>query len=211
MALVTTTLNGAVAIDANSITITSATGVTAGMFARVDDEVIQVDKTYTSGVVLRVLRGRDGSSTAVHPTGSNITFYLGTDTTTLAPQGINSFQTGGRVRTINSYNVAGAIAHPVPGTDMVAVLNGTSVLAMTLVSPTKDLDGSVLTVIGNGIAAHTVTYTTVGFGNVGGTADVMTFSATQQQGFQCMAMGGIWILIGPLAVATASVSGPSLA
>lgn len=210
MALVTTTLNGAVTADTNTITVTSATSLVAGMFAVVDQEVIQINKTYVSGVVLQVLRGRDGTATAAHPTGSNITFFLGTDTTTLQPQGQTQYLIAGRVRTLSSYNAAGALTLPAPGTDTVAILNGTSVLAMTLANPTKDMDGSILIVCGNGIAAHTVTYT-AGFGNVSTTADVMTFGTTQAQAFQCIAANGIWNLLGPLAVATANVSGPSLA
>ena len=211
MTLATTTLNGAVAVDANVITVAAATNFAAGGFLRIDDEIMQIQKTYLSGLVIPVLRGRETSLTAAHVTGANVTHFLGTDTTTLAGQVVGSFITAGRARPIISISASGAIPNPVPGIDTVVVLNGTSVLTMTMTSPTKDCDGTLLTVIGNGIAAHTVTYTTVGFGNVGTTADVMTFSATQQQGFQCMAMNGIWVLLGPLAVATASVSGPSLA
>jgi hypothetical protein len=90
-------------------------------------------------------------------------------------------------------------------------INGTSVVAITLTSPLRSQSGKVVTFVGNGIAAHTITYTTTGFGNVGATADVVTFGANQMQSLQMIASGGFWVLLGPLATATANVSGPSIA
>ena len=90
-------------------------------------------------------------------------------------------------------------------------LNGTSVIALTIVNPTMDQNGKVVTFAGNGIAAHTITYTTTGFGNVGGTSDVVTFSATQMQTFNMIAVGGFWLHYGALGTATANVTGPTVA
>jgi hypothetical protein len=77
---------------------------------------------------------------------------------------------------------------------MVAILNGTGVLAMTLANPTKDMDGCQLTIVANGKAAHTITYT-AGVGNGGGTMDVGTFNATEATGCVLMAVNGFWVLI----------------
>lgn len=211
MALNTTTLSAACAATDNSILVAAATGAAPGGFVLIDGELMKIMQTYTTGTTIPVLRGRDGTLTGAHPVTANVTIFLGSDTSQLAPQAPTGFPYSGRVRTVASYSANGVIANPTVGTDALAILNGTAALAMTIASTTKDSDGSILIIAGNGKAAHTVTYTTTGFGGVGGTADVLTFSATQAQAVQMIAANGVWNLLGPLATATADVSGPSLA
>jgi hypothetical protein len=64
---------------------------------------------------------------------------------------------------------------------------------MTLANPTKDMDGSMLYIVANGKAAHTVTYS-AGVGNGGGTMDVGTYNATEATGCALMAVNGFWVL-----------------
>ena len=92
---------------------------------------------------------------------------------------------------MTSYSATGAIALPLPGADAVAILNGTSALAMTLANPTKDMDGCVLYVVGNGKAAHTITYT-AGLGNAGSGLDVGTFASGAQLCQSFIAANEIW-------------------
>jgi hypothetical protein len=211
MALTTTTTTAAIALNDKVISVTSATGFAAGSLVLVDVELMQVTKEYVSGLQIPVLRGQDGTQQIAHVVGTNATVGTGTDFATPIPGGIAPITyPQQRGRDVRYYAAAGAITNPVGGRDMLAIIIGAA-KAMTLTSPTKDMDGSVLTIGGGTAAAHTVTYTTTGFGGVGATADVMTFSATQAQAFQCIAINGVWNLLGPLATATASVSGPSLA
>ena len=117
-------------------------------------------------------------------------------------------------RDIVSYSAAGAITLPRIGGDMVAILNGTALLAMTLAQPSVAQDGSRLLILGNGKAAHTVTLPAAsGLGNVGATADVITFAAAQAQGIEVVACGGFWVTAGmntAVAGAGATINGVGL-
>lgn len=187
MALTTTTLASPVSINDISVVVASATGFTAGLPFRIDGEWCQVAKSYVSGTTIPCARGLDGSATAAHRTGANVSVGLASDFAVPLPQTVVTapLQPG---LPIYSYSASGAIP-PIQG---IHVLNGTSLLTMTLTSPTKDQDGQILIIIANGKVAHTVTYT-AGFG--GGTtgADVVTFSATAQLACLSMAMNGVWV------------------
>lgn len=193
MALTTTTLSSAVAQSDVSIVVASATGFAAGNLVLVDMEVMQVGKSYVSGTTIPVQRGLDGSQQTTHKASANVTTFLASDQPGPAPQEVTQFPVAGKSRRMLSYSAAGAITMPSPGEDMVAVINGTGALAMTLANPTKDMDGCMLYIIANGKAAHTVTYT-AGVGNGGGTMDVGTYNATEATGCALVACNGFWIL-----------------
>jgi len=192
LALTTTTLASAVAITDVSIVVASATGFAAGNFVLIDQEVMKVAQNYLSGTTIPVLRGQDGSQTTTHKASTNVITGVGSDETMNAQQVVQFPET--RARDILSYSAAGAITLPIPGTDMVAVINGTGALAMTLAAPTKDMDGSIMTVIGNGKAAHTLSLPAgVGLGAGGSGVDVGTFAAGAQQAVVLMAANGVWV------------------
>lgn len=177
MALATTTLSAAVGVSDTAIVVASATGIAAGMGCRLDQEVGQVAQNYVSGTIVPILRGQDGSVTAAHASGANVTFFLGSDESTIGPQTATQWPVAGWARTLTSYSASGAIALPTPGTDAIAILNGTSTLAMTVAAPTKDMDGSFLYVASNGAAAHTVTFTG-GLSGAGTSYDVCTINSS---------------------------------
>lgn len=196
MALTTTTNSVAIAADDNTITVASATGFSAGSIVKVGPEFMQVRKDYTSGTVIPVLRAQNGGARFGHGITSNVQVGTGEDFALAAAQETVAYPQFGRVRQIRSYGAAGAITLPTPGNDMVAILNGTGTLAMTLANPTKDQDGDRLTVIGNGKSASTVTYTTTGYGNAGSSYDKLTFQNAGQVGFELMAANGVWVIVG---------------
>lgn len=207
MALTTTTLSSAVAVTDTTIVVASATGFAAGSVIRIDDETLYVTKAYVSGTTINVTRGEDGTVTAVHPVTANVTVGLATDFSTPGPGGPTVTQQAQKDRVLVSYSASGAIAIPAANVDTVACLNGTGALAMTLANPTKDMDGTILYIIANGKAAHTVTYT-AGVGNGGATMDVGTFNATEATGCALMAMNGFWILwANGVGAATGQVAG----
>lgn len=207
MAFATTTLSSAVAVSDRSIVVASATSVAAGRFLRVDGETMQVTKDYVSGTTVGVLRGLDGTVTAAHATSANVTHGTAADFAA-APAGVPLAVTNPAQPAfpVFSYSTSGALS-PVQG---IHILNGTGALTMTIVSPTKDQDGQIMLCVSNGKAAHTVTYTTTGFGANTTNSDVLTFHATQQQAAMWVAANGIWCLVGQV-VGAASVAGVGLA
>lgn len=206
MALTTTTLAAACAADASKITVTSATGLVIGDIVRVDQELMRVTKGYVSGsTVVPVLRGQSGTVAQAHASSANVTHGTPSEFGDPAAQVVPGYPIAGRARTMTSYSATGAIALPTPGTDAVAVINGTSTLAMTLANPTKDMDGDCLIIIGNDKSASTVTYT-AGFGNAGSGYDVITLQTGGQVGFTLMACNGIWVIIGAPTITGTSTS-----
>ena len=213
MALANTTLGAAAAATDKSITVAAATSIAAGLYCTCDGEVMQVTKAYVvASTTVPVLRGIEGTIPIAHPSGAQIQFYLlssdiptpGGALDTIAPL-------AGRGRYVTSITTSAEFAPRNDAQDELVILNGTSVIAMTLVNPLQSMTGKVVTFAGNGIAAHTITYTTVGFGNVGANADLVTFGSTQANTFQMMAVGGYWLILGGFGTATINVTGPTVA
>jgi len=213
MALANTTLGAACTATDKQVTVASASNLAAGLLATVNGEAMLITKGYVVGsLTVPVLRGQEGTSQIAHPSGSQIQFYLlssdipvpGAQLSTIAPM-------AGRGRYISSLTASAEFAPRNDAQDELVLLNGTSVIAITLINPTKAMTGKVVTFAGNGIAAHTITYTTTGFGNVGGTADLVTFGTTQMNTFQMMAVGGFWLILGGFGTATINVTGPTVA
>lgn len=210
MAFTTTTASAAIGANDKQVVVASATGFAAGSLMLVDREIMRVSKAYVSGTtILLDGRGLDGTAQVAHPVSTNVTVGLPTDFAVPAPGGPPNTYPVQPGTDVAYYSAAGALTQPAAGRDMLAIINGTGALAMTLTSPTKDMDGCRFIVASNGKAAHTVTYTTTGFGNIGATADVITFHATMQQAFEFIAVNGIWCLLGQVAGA-ASVAGVGL-
>lgn len=190
MALTTTTLSSAATSTATSIVVASATGFSAGNLILVDGEFMQVSKSYVSGTTIPVQRGLDGTVQAAHVASANVTTGLASDFALPAPQAaVTEPQT--LTKGLTSYSASGAISFGATEWT-IAVLNGTSALAMTLANPTKDQDGKILTIVGNGKAAHTVTYT-AGLGNAGSAYDVGTFTSGGQCSQTLIACNAIWM------------------
>jgi hypothetical protein len=209
MAKVSTTATSAIGVNDTSIAVTSATGFAPGAIVKIDQEVLKVQQAYISGLSIPVLRGRDGSATATHKVSAIVVVQGAADLPSpLAPTTVTAFSAT-KARVFTSYSAAGAITVQQPGVDQTVELLGTVALAMTLASPSVDMDGDQLTIISAGKAAHTVTYA-AGLGGVGGTADVLTFAATQGQAFTLVAAGGFWTGTGAVAAA-ATIAGVGIA
>jgi len=191
MAITTTTSTVAIAISDTTLTVASATGFAAGNLIKVDLEVMKVASSYVSGTTIPVLRGIEATVNAAHAITSNVVTGLASDFAGAAPavEDVYPFVRG---RYIQSYNAAGAIAFGTAGNDNVALLVGTVARAMTLAVPTTDKDGDILTIIGNGKAAHTVTVAG-GLGAAGAGYTVATFIVGSQQALQVMACNAVWV------------------
>lgn len=178
MALARTTLSSACSTSDTSITVASATGIAAGYFGKIDGEVVRVAGAYVSGsTTVPLIRAQDGTTVEAHASGAGFVVGTAQDWSTPAPQTVDQYPIAGKALTVTSYSASGAITLPRAGTDVVAQLNGTTILAMTVAAPTKDLDGSLLYIASNGAAAHTVTFTG-GLSGAGSSYDVITVNAT---------------------------------
>jgi hypothetical protein len=207
-------------VNDTSVLLASLTGVTVGALIGIDKEILKVAAVPAAATIpVPVMRGQEGSYNQAHPVGAQAkiagpaTAGSVPDWSTPSP-GAPSFAIlpAAPTRDVQSYSASGAIALPRIGGDMVAVLNGTVALAMTLANPSVGQDGSRLLIVGNGKAAHTVT-NAAGLGNVGGTADVITFAAAQAQGIELVACGGFWVSVGmntAVAGAGATINGVGL-
>lgn len=191
MALTTTTNSSSIAAADNSIVVASATGFAADKIVLVNGEFMKVRKDYASGTTIPVHRALNGTSRLAHAVTSNVTVGDGADFSSGAPGNTKPYPSV-RTREVRSYNADGAITLPTPGNDMVAIINGTNARAMTLANPTKDMDGDILIVVGNGKAAHTITYT-AGLGNGGSGLDVGTFDTGAQCAEMFVAANAIWV------------------
>jgi hypothetical protein len=194
MALTQTTLAAAMAIDDSKILVASATSIAAGSKVRIDGEMLQVTKGYVSGsTTVPVLRGQEGSVASAHPVSAKVLHGASSDLGwgVQAPGVTVQYPPAGKAVTVDSYSASGAITLPDPGSDKIAYLNGTSILAMTIADPGKALDGSRLSIRANGAAAHTLTFAS-GLSGAGGSYDVVTINATAPVSLDFVAVNGLW-------------------
>ena len=207
MALATTTLSSAVAVDDTSVVVASATSFDAGRLVLVDQEVMQVAQNYTSGTTVDVLRGMNGTATKAHVVTSNVSHGDATDFSTPAAQEIIGYQAS-RATVISSITATGTLTLPKAGTDARVILNGTSVIALTVPVPTKDMDGVLLTIVGNGVAAHTLTFTG-GLSGAGTSYDVITTNSAAPIAFTAIACNGLWnsFVATPMAGTVTNITG----
>lgn len=194
MALTQTTLSSACAVGDTTIVVASATGFAADQPIRIDGETMKVSHVYTAGTTnVPVIRGQNGTVATAHPTSAKVLTGASSDSQWggVAAGTIVQYPLAGRALQTLSYSASGAITLPDPGADMLAILNGTSVLAMTIADPAKSLDGSVLTISANGIAAHTLTFAS-GLSGAGGSYDVVTINASAPVTLRFIAQNGLW-------------------
>ena len=191
MALATTTLSSACAAVDTSIVVASATSMAAGRYVIIDQERMLVTTNYVSGTTVPVLRGREGSKTAAHVVTANVVHGLATDLTLPAEGGPAISYPTQRSTIIQSITATSTLALPAGGTDLRVILNGTSVITLTIPVPTRDMDGCRLTIIGNGVAAHVLTFTG-GLAGAGSSYDVVTVNATAPCAFEAIAANGLW-------------------
>jgi hypothetical protein len=199
MSLANTTLASACGASDTVIVVAASTNLSARDKVEIDGEIMQIVQTYTTagnGVNVPVLRGQNGTYAYAHPSGAKVRSGPASDTDwgAQAPQTLTQYPIATPARQRTSYTASGAITLPNPGNDMVAFLNGTSVLAMTVADPKTAADGSFLWIVSNGIAAHTITFAT-GLSGTGasGSYDVITVNASGPVALgPFIASGGFW-------------------
>lgn len=203
--MVKTTLASACAVNATKIVVASATSFVAGLRVKIDQEEFLIAGGYSNsddGVNVPVIRAQGGTVAQAHPSGANVVLWQTTDTVATDPQLAVNTPIAGRARPLTSYSADGAITLPTAGNDATAVLNGTVALAMTLAAPGKDLDGSILYIVGNGKAAHTVA-PAVALNDAGSNFDTAaTFASGGKQVLALMAINEFWCILPSVAGGT---------
>ena len=207
MALTQTTLSAAVAVDQNFIVVASAAGFAAGNYILIDQEVMLVQSSYVSGTTIPVVRGKEGTATSAHVVTAKVKTYLGSDSTGSAAQTLVTYPYV-RATLVQSITATSTLTLPPPGCDLRVTLNGTSVITLTVPVPTTDMDGCLLTIVGNGAAAHVLTFTG-GFSGAGTSYDVITVNATAPIAVQAIACNAVWVALAavPLAGTVTNITG----
>jgi len=190
MALVKTTLGAACAIGDKSIVVASATTVAAGRYFRVDQEDMLVTKEYVSGTTVPVLRAQNGTEQVAHVITANAIHGLATDFDAPGAQTSTTYPTQ-RPTIITSVTATGTLVHAPAGCDHRVILNGTSVITLTVPVPTLDMDGAMLVIVSNGAAAHVPTFTG-GLGGAGSNYDAITNNATGKMALVVFAANETW-------------------
>lgn len=193
MARVRTTLSAAVAAADTSIVVASATSIVAGRLIRVDQEWMVVQKDYVSGTTVPVRRGQLGTKTAAHVITSGVIHGDATDFDNPGPGQVTSSPIN-RATYISSITATGTLVHAPAGSDHRVILNGTSVITLTIPVPTVDMDGDQLTIISNGAAAHVPTFTG-GLGGAGTSYDAITNNATGKFALTVFAANATWQIV----------------
>jgi len=211
MALTQATLSSANAIDDSKLVVSASTGFAIGYKVRIDGEVYQVSKGYVAGsTTVPVLRGQEGTVASAHPSGAKVLVGAASDTEwgTMPAGAPVIYPVAGKAVVTASYSASGAITLPQPGSDVIAYLNGTSVLAMTIADPGKALDGSKLSIRANGAAAHTLTFAS-GLSGAGSNYDVITMNGTGPISVDFVAVNGLWheLVQTPMAGTVTNITG----
>jgi len=195
MALAETTLSAACTADQAFIVVTSATSVAAGNIVLIDGEQMKVTRAYvTASTTVPVLRAQGGTLGFAHPSGAAVEHGVASDFGTQAAQTDVNFPIAGKAIDIRSYSADGAIDLPSPGSNRIALLNAvsTTVLAMTVALPTKDMDGCELLIASrNGTGAHTITFAGRLNGAPSGNYTIYTFPAGPNL-IRCVAIDSFW-------------------
>ncbi len=193
MAITKSTIASAMTANDLIVNLTSASGVAAGNFLKIDSEYMVVDRSYVSGTAVPVFRrGDQGSAQVAHNALAVCSNGLFSDLSPLAA-GQDAPEPGFN-RPIVTYSVSGAIA--IPTVDTVVVLDKAGVAAMTLGAPTADLDGMILTITSTTANAHTVTATSlINDGLTGVPHTTVTFAAFAGATITLMALAGLWQVV----------------
>lgn len=187
MALVVTSLNGAISLNATQVRLTAYTNPASGGIGPkanllVDGEQMLVTDATLSPVV-QVARGYNGTQAAAHNTLAPVTYGLSTDFTGTAS---TNGQAGASQISlaVNDANVT------LPVVDSTIYITKAGVLAITINGPAKDQTNTIkfVSLTAN---AHLITYTAGFYANTT-SSDVATFPATAGAVFTIVARNGLW-------------------
>ncbi len=177
MALTATTLNGAVALNATQVRLTSATGIAVGNILQVNGERMAVSSIDLTPVI-QVRRGINGTRALAHNTLAIAVFGLPEDFTSL-----------NQSAEIVNYGADGAITPPTKAT--LVIITKATAAALTLAGPNTSAIGFNVQILSATAAAHTVTYTAGFYGDTT-SSDVATYAAKVGASMTISPQKGVW-------------------
>jgi hypothetical protein len=184
MALVGTTLNGAISATDSLIRITSGTSVAVGRLALIDSEIVRIDAAGPSSTQWYVNRGLNGTAAVAH---NSLSPFVHGDPADFLPD-------QKAMRPMVTYGAAGAVA--IPSKDSTILLNSGGASAMTLADPGAQDEGRMLTVVANTAHAYTLSNAAgSGFNGAGAAGDVGTFGGAVGDNIVLLARGGKWYVV----------------
>jgi hypothetical protein len=192
MALAKTTLASPLGVNDNSMVVASVASLTPGRLAEIDQETVQVIATYNgTSTTVPILRGREGSASAAHKQGANVTHGTAGDFAVPAPQTVVTYPVQ-RAKIAISVSATSSLVLPGGASDVDVILNGVGPITLTIAPPTPDQDGSRLTIYGNQAAAHVLVFTG-GLGGVGAGYTTITNNASGPTALMAVAANGLWV------------------
>lgn len=196
MAQTTTTLSAAVGLTDRSIVVASATGFAGGYKVLIDGEEMEVGKEYTTGTTIPVRRGLGGAPQQAHKITANVTVGVGSDFQNPAAGAFSNVYATIPTVFIDSYTATATVSTatltlPPPRSLAFITINGTTALTLTVPVPTKDMDGTVLFLISNGVAQHVYTFTG-GLGGVSTGYTTVTPASAARGSIMVVASNGAW-------------------
>lgn len=193
MAIAATTLSSAVAVNDNFIKVASATSVAAGRLIFCDGEIMQVTKAYVvASTTVPVTRGQLGTVTAAHVSSAQVIHGDASDFGAVGAANVVNYPPAGRSRLVTSVSTTSTLSFAPGGVDQLVILNGTGAITLTIPAPTTDMNGTLLTLAGNGVAQHVLTFTG-GLGGVGAGYTTVTFASGAVEAVQVMAVNAVWL------------------
>lgn len=195
MALVSTTLAGAIGASDAFLTATSGTTIAAGRLIRIDDEMMQIGAGCVAGATLvPVIRGIGGSAASAHANLATLVHGLPADFDAPGAQTSVVYQYNPVWRRVSYNGAANTLVLPDAGVNLHVILTGTTADTFTIPVPTVDITGSRLLISSNGVAQHILTFTG-GLSGAGVDVDLLTVNATAPASFEFVAVDGLWHLI----------------
>lgn len=192
MALTTaTTLAAAMTVNDLVATVTSATGLLAGQFIRIDNEYAKIAPSYVSGVAVPLTqRGDLGSAVVAHTILAPVVAGLYADIPDLEQRELVPVPSD----VPNLVTISVDSTPTVPTTNTTYFIDKATACAITLSAPSAAVNGVIVRFFSTTAAAHTVTYT-AGFHANTTSSDVATFAATAGQCLSIMAYQGKWGIV----------------
>ncbi len=199
MALASTTLSGAKAINQTALAVTTTTGMVRGKMVRVDNEFFRMTAD-ASGTNVPVLCGQEGSAQTTHVAGAVVQWGDPSDFAT-SPAGTATPVPVAPVVVHQTVTTAtgGTIVLPNSSQGVFLTVLGTVTTAQTLTDPTYAQEGQEVTIQAGAAHAYIVqAVDSVGVASdisFSGDQDIATFGGAIGDDFKIKAVNGAWQVI----------------